>query len=82
MVFYTLTRKRKRKVEPKWAEEGGPGRTPIPSKSQIPKVMFTSAISRTCAARNFDRRVGIRRFSVPDVTERRSKNRAALVAIE
>ena len=38
--FYTLTRKRKRKVDPEWAEEGGPGRNPIPSKSHIPKVMF------------------------------------------
>ena len=38
--FYTLTRKRKRKVDPEWAEEGDPGRNPIPSKSHIPKVMF------------------------------------------
>ena len=38
--FHTLTRKRKRKVDPEWAEEGGPGRNPIPSKSHIPKVMF------------------------------------------
>ena len=80
--FYTLTRKRKRKVDPEWAEEGGPGRTPISSKSHIPKVMFLSAIGRPCAARKFDGRLGIWRCSVPDVTKRSSKNRPAGVPIE
>ena len=80
--FYTLTRKRKRKVDPEWAEEGGPGRTPISSKSHIPKVMFLSAIGRPCAARKFDGRLGIWRCSVPDVTKRISNNRPAGVPIE
>jgi len=80
--FYTLTRKRKRKVDPEWAEEGGPGRTPIPSKSHIPKVMFLSAISRPSTAHKFDGRLGCWRCSVPDVTKRKSKNRPAGVPIE
>ncbi len=81
--FYTLTRKRKRKVDPEWTEEGGPGRTPIPYlKSHIPKVMFLSAIGRPCAARKFGGRLGIWRCSVPDVTKRSSKNRPAGVPIE
>ena len=81
--FYTLTRKRKRKVDPEWAEEGGPGRTPIPYlKSHIPKVMFLSAIGRPNAAHKFDGRLGIWRCSVPDVTKRKSKNRPAGVPIE
>ena len=80
--FHTLTRKRKRKVDPEWAEEGGPGRTPVPSKSHIPKVMFLSAISRPFAACKFDGRLGCWRCSVPDVTKRRSKNRPAGVPIE
>ena len=81
--FYTLTRKRKRKVDPEWAEEGGPSRTPIPYlKSHIPKVMFLSVIGRPNAAQKFDGRLGIWRCSVPDVTKRRSKNRPAGVLIE
>ena len=81
--FYTLTRKRKRKVDPEWAEEGGPGRTPIPYlKSHIPKVMFLSVIGRPNAAQKFDGRHGIWRCSVPDVTKRKSKNRPAGVPIE
>ena len=80
--FYTLIRKRKRKVDPEWTEERGPGRTPISSKSHIPKVMFLSAISRPGAARKFNGRVGIWRCSVPDVTKRISNNRPAGVPIE
>jgi len=57
--FYTLTRKRKRKFDPGWAEEGGPGRTPIQSKSHIPKVMFTCAIARPNRAHKFDGRLGM-----------------------
>ena len=76
------TRKRKRKVDPEWAEEGGPGRTPIQSKSHIPKVMFMCAISRPNRAHKFDGRLGMWRCSVPGVTKRKSKNRAACVPID
>ena len=73
--FYTATRKRKTKVDPQWAAEGGPGRRPCSSKRHIPKVMFMAAVAKPNPQQRFDGRIGCFRCSVPDVTKRKSKNR-------
>ena len=73
--FYTATRKRKTKVDPQWAAEGGPGRRPCPSKRHIPKVMFMAAVAKLNPQQGLDGRNGCFRCSVPDVTKRKSKNR-------